>query len=392
MWLLEPSVREAIERAYTAGLMPTVEQQINFEASHVSALADGDSRITSVAGNSAEIAIKGVMTNAPDFLAMLFGGGNTTYPEIISAIAQAEQDPNITDITYKITSGGGEFAGLFDVLAAMQQSKKPSTAVIANLGASAAYAIASQADKIVATNIATRVGSIGVAADIRVNSSTVTLTSTDAPKKRPDVSTAAGKEMVVEELDAMHEIFVEAIAKGRGVSIDTINGGFGQGATLLADDALKRGMIDSVAKTTFKTVETTNTETASIGGDNQEKVTVMNLSELKTTHPDTYAAAVQVGADGERDRVSAHLTMGEASGDMATAVTAINDGSVMTASLQATYMAAGMNRNDTNDRQEDDAGAGAGDGASASDDDNGADASAAVANLVESKLGINAEA
>lgn len=390
-WLLEPSVRQAIEQAQAAGLMPTVEQQTEFEASYTSSLEDGGSRILTVAGSNAEIAIKGVMTNTPNFMAMYFGGGNITYPEINAAISQAEQNPDVEKIIYKISSGGGEFAGLFDTFAAMQRGKKPSEAIVGTMAASAAYGMASQADVIIASNIASRIGSIGVAASFFVSKDEITLTSTEAPKKRPDVTTAAGKEMVVEELDALHEIFVEAIAKGRGVSIDTINGGFGQGATLLADDALKRGMIDSVAKTTFKTVDTTNTETASIGGDNQ-KVTVMNLSELKTTHPDTYAAAVKVGTDQERDRTVAHLTMGEASGDMVTAVASINDGSLMTASLQATYMAAGMNRKDTAARQDDDEGANAGDGASASDDDAGADASDAVANLVESKLGLNAEA
>ena len=309
-WLLETSVRQAIEQAQAAGIIPTVEQQTEFETSRTAAMVDGNSRVLTLAGNSAEIAIKGTLTKSPDFMAMLFGGGNTTYTEIVSAIAAAEQDDNITDITLSIDSPGGAFDGLFDALASIQSAKKPIKAVVGGMAASAAYAIASQADTIVASNVASRIGSIGVAAEFNVNKNSVILTSTDAPKKRPDVTTAAGKEMVVEELDALHEIFVEAIAKGRGVSIDTINGGFGQGATLLADDALKRGMIDSVAKTTFKTVDTTNLKTVASDGDNPE-VELMNLSELKATHPDVHAAAVQVGIDQERDRVGAHLQMGE---------------------------------------------------------------------------------
>lgn len=388
-WLLEPSVRQAMEQAQAAGIIPTVEQQTEFEASHISALADGGSRILTLAGNSAEISIKGTLTKTPSFLAMLFGGGNTTYPEIVNAIAAAEQDDNITDITLAIDSPGGSFDGLFDALAAIQSANKPVKAVIGGMGASAAYAIASQADTIVASNIASRIGSIGVAASFQVSDNKVTITSTDAPKKRPDVTTPAGVEMVVEELDALHEIFVEAIAKGRGVSIDTINGGFGQGATLLAEDALKRGMIDSVAKTTFKTVETTNTETADSGGDNI-KVLRMDLSTLRTTHPEAYAAAVEVGVTQERDRVGQHLIMGESSGDMKTALAACKDGTEMTGVMQSTYMAAGMSRANIAARQDDDAGADAGDGATA-EDDAGTDAADAVANLVESKLGIEGE-
>ena len=50
----------------------------------------------------------------------------------------------------------------------------------------------------------------------------------------------------------------------------------------------------------------------------------------------------------------AHLTMGEASGDMKTAISAVTAGEEMTATLQAKYMAAGMNRRDATNRQQDD--------------------------------------
>lgn len=112
----------------------------------------------------------------------------------------------------------------------------------------------------------------------------------------------------------------------------------------------------------------------------------MDLQSLKAQHPETYAAAVKQGTDIERDRVTAHLTMGGASGDMKTACKAIEDGSPMTATLQATYMTAGMNRKDTANRQEDDAGANAADDASSSDDLG--DPAEDVLSIIEAKLGI----
>lgn len=388
MWLLKTSVRQAIEQAQKAGIMPTIEQQEKFTASHLTALSDGGSRILTIAGNSAEIAIKGTLTKTPSFMAMLFGGGNTTYADIVSAIAEAEQDENITDITLAIDSPGGHFDGLFDALAAIQAAKKPTKSVISNLGASAAFAIASQADEIVAANHATRIGSIGVAASFHVSENEVVITSSEAPKKRPDVTTEEGKAMVREELDALHEIFVEAIATGRNTTIEKINADFGQGATLLAREALKRGMIDSVAVNSLKSVKNTTSNSTALGGD-QPEANNMDLTQLQAQHPETYAAAVKQGTDLERDRVGAHLTMGAASGDMKTALAAVEDGSGMSAKLQAQYMAAGMNRKDTANRQDDDDNASAGDNASASDD-NG-DKAADVAALVESKLGIKGE-
>ena len=384
MWLLETSVRQAIQAAQEAGFTPSAEQQAEFEArlGHGDVMAT-DNRLLTVTGSSAEIVVNGVITKAPSFMAMIFGGGNTTYPDIISAIAAAEQDDTVRDITLKLDSPGGHIDGLFDTLAAIQAAKKPITTIISNVAASAAYALASQADKIVASNVAVRVGSIGVVANFHVDASVVSVTSTDAPNKRPDVSTEAGRAAVREELDAMHEIFVDAIASGRGTTVETINADFGRGATVLANEALQRGMIDAIAGAPLKVVKSAKSPTANSG--NQPEANNMDLKTLQAQHPETYAAAVQQGVTQELDRVSAHLIMGETSGDMKTACAAIKDGSPMTATLQATYMTAGMNRSDMNDRQDDDLSANAGDNANAQDDeDQGGD----VASLIESKLGL----
>ena len=378
MWLLEASVRQALEQAQKSGFTPSAEQQTKFETrfggGNVSA---SDNRLLTIAGDNADVSIKGVITKAPSYLAMIFGGGNTTYLEINSAIAAAEQDDSVSNITFTIDSPGGQFDGLFDTLAAIQSAKKPTKAVISGLGASAAFAIACQADEVFATNIATRVGSVGVVATFYNDANEISITSTDAPKKRPDVTTAEGVAMVREELDAMHEIFVDSIASGRSVSMDKVNADFGQGATVLANEALKRGMIDAVG------VKSTKTTTAESG--NKPEAINMDLKQLQAQHPETFAAAVLQGTNEERDRVSAHMTMGAASGDMVTATAAIEDGSIMTAKLQATYMAAGMNRADTASRQDDDANADAGDNANAGDD---TDAGEDVAALIESRLGL----
>jgi hypothetical protein len=56
------------------------------------------------------------------------------------------------------------------------------------------------------------------------------------------------------------------------------------------------------------------------------------------------ARDVEQGAADERDRVLAHLTLGEASGDMTIAREAIASGAGMTAELTARYMRASLTR------------------------------------------------
>jgi ClpP class serine protease len=377
MWFLARETLAAFERAHAAGVIPDALQEQEYRAQHSS----DSGRVLRTVGNNAEVIIHGVLTKSPSLLAMLFGGGNTTYGEIVDAIATAEQDDAVDNITLAIDSPGGAFDGMFDAIAALQTAKKPIRAVIANLGASAAYALASQAGEIVAGNKSARIGSIGVAADFWVDENEVSIASSAAPKKRPDVTTAEGRAIVREELDALHELFVDTIATGRDTTVDIVNANFGQGATLLAEEAQRRGMIDAVlgAPTLVRDKPTTARSTgAEIRG------TVMDIDTLRTQHPDVYAAAVQIGVNEERDRVTAHLVMGEASGDWATAHAAAQDGSAMTGAIQAKYMAAGMNRRDMDTRADDETNAGGGD-----DADPGTDPGATVASLVEEKMGVS---
>jgi len=84
-----------------------------------------------------------------------------------------------------------------------------------------------------------------------------------------------------------------------------------------------------------------------IVNNKQTEDKIMNLDELKAKHPDLVKAiadeAMERGITQERDRVKAHLTLAESSGDLVFAITCINDGKDTTdQNVIATYMAAGM--------------------------------------------------
>ena len=128
-------------------------------------------------------------------------------------------------------------------------------------------------------------------------------------------------------------------------------------------------------------------------GDNNPKMeekskteeTFMNLNEFMAKHPDLYAEVYNKGVADERDRVSAHLIMGSASGDLETAKKAIEDGSAMTETIKAKYSVAALNKRDINARLEDE-----NDVADITDNINATeeDAMSTVADLVEARLGI----
>ena len=59
--------------------------------------------------------------------------------------------------------------------------------------------------------------------------------------------TDAAKKYEVKQLDAIHEEFIDAVARGRGVAASVVEESFGQGRMLRAADAINAGMADGGA-------------------------------------------------------------------------------------------------------------------------------------------------
>lgn len=337
MWLLEGSVLERLDKAMKM-----------FEGTHLEleAVVPNSGLSTVDSGQVAVIAVDGILTKEPDSWIAFFFGKNTAYDDIIGQLAAAEADPNVKGIRLDIDSPGGNADGLFDTLSAIDAVTKPMS-VLARKAQSAAYGIAAAAGGIVATGPGAEFGSVGVAVSIFVDEAVVTLTSTGAPEKRPDPRTEEGRASIVRELDAIDDLFVDAIANGRGVSMDAVRQGFGRGASFLAGEAERRGMIDGIAGAGLRVVGDRTQATADGGSEE-----CMDLDKLKAEHPAVYKAAVEVGVNQERDRVVAHLKLGE-SGDMKTALIAVKDGADITQTTYAAHMSAALNRRDVKARDDD---------------------------------------
>ena len=351
MWLLHEDTARAMEDARRLGVKPTEEQTAQLAAD---ARVTGASRVMSIAGDVAEIRVEGVLTRKPDFFARVFGGGNTLYGDVIDALMGAIEDPRVKSATLVVDSPGGTVDGFFDTIAAIElfREKKPIKAV-AGSALSAGYGIAAATGRIEARNPTSEFGSVGVAAGrvFFTDMEIVEITNSDSPDKRPDVRNEQGRAVVRAYLDEIFDQFAGVIARGRSVSQATVRERFGRGAVLLASQAKERGMIDSIARPSLRVVPDDNSASAARGGVTKE-IESMDLKTLKAQHPDVFEAAAAEGANQERDRVVAHLTMGERSGDIETAFAAIRNGEGMTQTLLAKYMTAGMNRSDRTSRQE----------------------------------------
>ena len=342
MWLIEQETLERMSSAILAGVSPTADQMLAMSTE----VSGGSPKNISIVGGTASISVIGVLTDAPDFFARIFGGsgGNTVYGDIISALAAADANPEVENAELMIDSPGGTAGAAWQAtMDAVHAFSKPIKAVVRGRANSAAYGIAAMADEIIALNALTSVGSIGVATSMQVDENIVDIASSNAPAKRPDVTTAAGKKIVVAELDAVESQFVSMVSKGRGTTDADVKKNFGRGATVLAADALSRGMIDGiVAQSGNKAVVRQPSAISALGHNKGGQA--MDLATFKAEHPAIFAEAVQLGASDEKERVGAHLTLAEAAGEdgLKIAVEYIGNGEACGQGAQARYMAAGM--------------------------------------------------
>lgn len=212
-------------------------------------------RAGSRVGDTATIPVVGPITRRPSFLSWLFGG--TSTEEISQALRAALDDGRVHRIVLHVDSGGGEVDGITELADEIFQarSKKPITAMVDTMAASAAYWLASQASEVVVTPSG-QVGSIGVftlhfdrsrALDAAGITPTFIQAGTYKTEGNPlQPLTDAAKAEIQRRIDAFQGMFVRDVARGRGTSTATVASSYGQGRMVLAPDAVRVGMADRV--------------------------------------------------------------------------------------------------------------------------------------------------
>ena len=179
--------------------------------------------------------------------------GITSYGQIKSDIQAALADPNISQIALNVDSPGGECAGCFDLAdwIASMRGQKPILA-FANSALSAAYALASSADKIFVDRMS-GVGSIGVigkhidqsGADAQAGIKYTTIYS-GAHKNDFDSHAPlsdAGLASLQAEVDRInHQIFIPTVARNRNMTDKQVAST--EAAMYFGQDGIAAGLAD----------------------------------------------------------------------------------------------------------------------------------------------------
>src|SRR6266568_6250710 len=207
-------------------------------------------------GSISIIPVYGLLAQRMNIMTDISGG--TSMETLASDLRAALADPDVRTIILEFDSPGGTVRGTQELAAEIHDSRgvKPIIAHINSLAASAAYWLASQADEVVVTPSG-EAGSIGV---YTIHEDVSKMLEQEGIK--PTIIKAGRNKLedhpygplseeaaatIQARVDQSYNTFVRAVARGRRVSVGTVNDRFSQGRMFGAEELVQRDMADRVA-------------------------------------------------------------------------------------------------------------------------------------------------
>ncbi|WP_167590596.1 signal peptide peptidase SppA [Oceanidesulfovibrio indonesiensis] len=283
----------------------------------------------------AVVPVNGVIARRMNMFQSFSGGCSTEL--VGKQIRQAANDDDVRAIVLDIDSPGGAVFGLNDLagtIASVRSAGKPVVAHTSELMCSAAYWIGSAAEEMICTADA-QVGSIGVAAmhfdyserDRKEGVRRTVLYAGHYKRLASDEKPLSeeGREYLQERVDHYYSLFVDAVARHRGMSAEEVLEKLADGSTHIGHEAQKRGFVHSIGNLDaaisralelsespnqqeqeehMSTGTSSAGDTDARGGDSG----VLNLSsvtadQLSAANPELAAELGARGASAERARV-----------------------------------------------------------------------------------------
>lgn len=178
-----------------------------------------------------------------------------SYDSIRNCLAAAVGDEAVKAIALHVNSPGGMVAGCFDLVDAIyaMRGTKPIHAIVDEAAYSAAYALASAADRIIVPRTG-GVGSIGVitmrpditgmldGAGIKITTVKYGALKDDGYPTSPVTDAEIAR--VQADVDRLGELFVDTVARNRGIAASKVRKT--EAGTFLGDEGVTVGLADAV--------------------------------------------------------------------------------------------------------------------------------------------------
>ena len=213
---------------------------------------------SSAGAGIAVLPLYGVITQRGNMVDDISGPGSTSTQKFTSALRQVLADDTVAQILIDIDSPGGSVYGVSELAAEIMKARtqKPVVAVANSRAESAAYWIGCAAGEFYVTP-GGEVGSIGVwqapfdySKALEDEGVKPTLISAGKFKVEGNPYVPLDLEalsFMQSRVDDYYNAFAKAVAKGRGLTVNDVREGMGEGRVLGADAALAAKMVDGVA-------------------------------------------------------------------------------------------------------------------------------------------------
>jgi signal peptide peptidase SppA len=210
--------------------------------------------IYDIVNGVAMIPVRGLLSKYPSFWSYFTGA--KSMQELTQWVKGATADQAVNSILLQVDSPGGTVAGVSDLVQAVYDARKIKDVIayISDLGASAAYHIASQADRIYA-DVDAMVGSIGTYIVVPDWSEYAKQDGVKIHVVRAGEFKGAGTPGTVitdEQLadfqrivDESNETFLAAVARGREVGMDVVRK-WADGRVHVGENARRLGLVDGI--------------------------------------------------------------------------------------------------------------------------------------------------
>lgn len=321
-WAIEPAKLLEIQAIYATHLrgdkidIAAIEQKLGRPLTN-------EAKGYTIQDGVAVLPIEGVIAKRANLFSQISGGVSTELAG--RDLKAALNDPAVHSIVLAIDSPGGTVDGTISLADLVASSAKPIVTLASGTMASAAYWIGSAANAAYITDATTVVGSIGVVAthtDVSKAQATQGVKTTEiAAGKYKRIASSyeplstEGRQTIQDQVDYTYALFVDAVAKQRGVSADKVLSDMADGRIFIGQQAIDAGLVDGVS-TLDALVAQLNANRASgqnptRAGAAQPKPTQKGAAmpitrdQIAAEAPDVLAAIQAEGASAERERIQA---------------------------------------------------------------------------------------
>lgn len=265
------------------------------------------------------VPVSGVLVNKFPFQV---GSWITGYEYIEAAVRRGVKDQNVKGIALIVDSPGGMVSGNFELadLIYSLRDEKPIRAFAYDHAYSAAYSLASSAEKVSMTRSG-GVGSIGVVT-MHVNQEKfldklgIEVTFIYAGKHKVEGNpyeklSDEAKDRIQTRIDKLYNIFTSTVARNRDIEVSAVKAT--EALTYDSEDAISVGLVDSVGVFAEEFTRFSNeiTEDYSMSKQDQQVEAGVSNEQHTAAVASARSEGITLGATQERQRISAIMALDE---------------------------------------------------------------------------------